>query len=217
MLKSSEDHGNFQIESYWKLDSKGSCRWASPASFRPSCKPCRDKYARVIWDVLAFTIRLTVKVNFHTFFWLAGTCTAWPALTGAIGSHGNHVTDLYNNASYPNLQALFYIIGAARINRCFSMVLPLHNVLSILFEGESSCVFYGLVLGWGFLFLCFSFLFWFLKRIWKICSYFEMWFSSIVRSFFTSELEFFHPFLAEERGRVGRHVESVGVQRTFIM
>lgn len=36
-------------------------------------------------------------------------------------------------------------------------------------------------------------------------------------SFSTSELEFFHPFLAMERGCVGRHVDSGGVQRTFIM
>lgn len=38
-----------------------------------------------------------------------------------------------------------------------------------------------------------------------------------VQSFSTSKSEFFHPFLAKERGCVGRYVEIEGVQRTFIM
>lgn len=35
--------------------------------------------------------------------------------------------------------------------------------------------------------------------------------------FSTRKSEFFHPFLAKERGCVGRYVEIEGVQRTFIM
>lgn len=100
------------------------------------------------------------------------------------------------------------------------MVLPFCNVLSRFWRvGE---VFVVCILRFDFLlclFVCFFGFWWvliffiiicFLKRIWKICSYFEMWFSSIVQGSFTSELEFFHRFFSRRKGPCGKACGKCG-------